>query len=81
MARGSGAATDGLIEGGFTHAASGIRYRLFLRDGQAWMRYDRTVRDAGPPLHGEQRLRITSGRDGEAGPICSSRTDGGLRRR
>src|SRR5271156_271825 len=41
MARGSGIATDGLIQGEFTHATSGIRYKLVLRDGQAWMIYDR----------------------------------------
>lgn len=66
MARGSGVATDGLIEGGFTHAASGIRYRLFLRDGQAWMSYDRTVPGSGPQLRGEQLLSyyVGSGRRG-----------------
>jgi tetratricopeptide (TPR) repeat protein len=66
MARGSGMAKDGLIEGGFTHAASGIRYQLFLRDGQAWMRYERTVPGTGPPLHGEQLLSyyVGSGRRG-----------------
>jgi len=66
MARGSGVATDGLIEGGFTHAASGIRYSLFLRDGHAWMSYDRTVPGSGPPLRGEQLLSyyIGSGRRG-----------------
>lgn len=66
MARGSGIATDGLIEGGFTHATSGIRYQLVLRDGQAWMIYDRTVPDTGPFLHGQQLLSyyIGSGRRG-----------------
>jgi predicted CXXCH cytochrome family protein len=60
MARGSGAAVDGLLQGGFLHAASGIRYNVFLRDGKAWMSYDR---DAGPEmpneqaaLHGEKEL-------------------------
>jgi hypothetical protein len=66
MARGSGIASDGLIEGGFTHAASGIRYRLIQRDGQAWMIYDRTVPGTGPALHGEQLLSyyVGSGRRG-----------------
>ena len=41
MARGSGVAVDGLLQGGFLHAASGIRYNVFLRDGKAWMSYDR----------------------------------------
>jgi len=60
MARGSGNAVDGLIPGRFFHAASGIRYSVFLRDGKAWMSYDR---DTGPaaseeplPLHGERQL-------------------------
>ncbi len=66
MARASGIATDGLIEGGFTHPTSGIRYQLVLRDGQAWMIYERTVPDTGPALHGEQSLSyyIGSGRRG-----------------
>lgn len=66
MARGSGIASDGLIEGGFTHAASGIRYRLMQRDGQAWMIYDRTVPGTGSNLHGEQLLSyyVGSGRRG-----------------
>jgi predicted CXXCH cytochrome family protein len=60
MARGSGAAVDGLLQGGFLHAPSGIRYSVFLRDAKAWMSYDR---DAGPQmpneraaLHGEKQL-------------------------
>jgi predicted CXXCH cytochrome family protein len=55
MARGSGAAVGGLLQGGFLHAASGIRYNVFLRDSKAWMSYDR---DAGPEiaLHGEKQL-------------------------
>jgi tetratricopeptide (TPR) repeat protein len=54
MARGSGLAENGLISGGFTHAASGIAYKLFLRDGKAWLSYDRA--SATAPLHGEQQL-------------------------
>jgi predicted CXXCH cytochrome family protein len=43
MARGSGrlGAPGTLVPGEFVHAASGIRYRVFLRDGDAWMSYDR----------------------------------------
>lgn len=55
MARGSGNAVDGLLTGGFTHAPSGIRYRVFLRDGKAWMSYDREG-DEQPELHGEKQL-------------------------
>jgi hypothetical protein len=41
MAQASGAAIDGLLPGEFTHAASGVHYRLFVRDGRAWLSYDR----------------------------------------
>lgn len=66
MANASGIAADGLIEGGFTHTASGIRYSLVSRDGEAWMIYDRTATNRGPSLHGEQLLSyyIGSGRRG-----------------
>jgi predicted CXXCH cytochrome family protein len=60
MARGSGAAVAGLLQGGFLHVTSGIRYNVFLRDRKAWMSYDR---NAGPQmpneqdaLHGERQL-------------------------
>src|ERR1700761_3883049 len=61
MARASGAAVEGLLPGEFTHALSGVHYRLFLRDGRAWLGYDR-----GPTLHGEQELSyfIGSGQRG-----------------
>jgi hypothetical protein len=48
MAKGSGLAADGLIPGEFTHAASGITYKLFLRDGQA-LGCNMTVRRQRPP--------------------------------
>jgi Tfp pilus assembly protein PilF len=53
MAKGSGTAVSGLLEGDFLHPASGVRYRVFLRDGKAWMSYDR---DHDPALHGEKQL-------------------------
>jgi predicted CXXCH cytochrome family protein len=53
MAKGSGAATAGLLQGGFLHSASAVRYNVFLRDGKAWMSYDR---DHEPTLHGEKQL-------------------------
>jgi Tetratricopeptide repeat/Cytochrome c554 and c-prime len=53
MAKGSGAAVSGVLEGGFLHPASGVRYSVFLRDGKAWMSYDR---DHEPVLHGEKEL-------------------------
>jgi predicted CXXCH cytochrome family protein len=60
MARGSGAAVDGLLQGGFLHAPSGIRYSVFLRYGKAWMSYDRDATSGTPneqtALHGEKQL-------------------------
>ena len=60
MARGSGMALDGLIEGGFLHAASGVRYQVFLQNGKAWMSFDRDLESANssgqPVLHGERQL-------------------------
>ena len=60
MARGSGFAVDGLLQGGFLHAASGIRYEVFLRDGKAWMAYNRNAASETPneqiALHGEKQL-------------------------
>jgi tetratricopeptide (TPR) repeat protein len=70
MAQGSGAAVDGLLSGEFLHAASGIRYKVFLRNGKAWMSYDRDAESAAsldkPPLHGERQLIyfIGSGHEG-----------------
>jgi predicted CXXCH cytochrome family protein len=81
MARGSGrlgtARSAGtLVPGEFKHAASGIQYRVFLRDGDAWMAYDRAGASLqmfdlehpaqGKPrpaedLHGEHRLEYFVG--------------------
>ena len=66
MAKASGVAAEGLIEGNFTHGPSGIHYTLLLRNGQAWMMYQRSAAAKGPPLDGEQVLSyyIGSGRRG-----------------
>lgn len=59
MAQGSGNAVGGLLSGGFLHAASGIRYKVFLRDGKAWMSFDRDPVPGKPSesaLHGEKQL-------------------------
>lgn len=56
MAQASGAATDGMIPGEFTHAASGVHYRLFLRDGRAWLSYERPSTPTEQALKGEQEL-------------------------
>ncbi len=41
MANASGTAGDGLITGEFFHKPSGVRYRVYERDGHAWMSYER----------------------------------------
>jgi predicted CXXCH cytochrome family protein len=66
MARASGDAADGLLPGEFTHAASGVHYRLFLRDGHAWLSYDRPNAPPERTLKGEQELSffVGSGRRG-----------------
>jgi len=61
MAQASGEAMDGLLPGEFTHAASGVHYRLFLRDGRAWLSYDRPNPPAGRALNGEQELEYFVG--------------------
>ena len=64
MARGSGPATQGFIPGEFMHAASGVRYRVYLENGEAWMSFDR---DGEPALHGKRKLEyfIGSGHRGK----------------
>ena len=66
MARASGPATDGLLPGEFTHAASGVHYRLFLRDGRAWLSYDRPDQT----LKGEQELSYFIGSGGRGRQSC-----------
>lgn len=61
MANASGSAVDGLLPGTFLHPQSGIRYRLFLRDGEAFLAYDRPSTDPTLSLHGEQKLRYYVG--------------------
>jgi predicted CXXCH cytochrome family protein len=61
MAHASGLASDGLLPGEFTHAASGVHYRLFLRDGRAWLSYDRPNASPGRTLQGEQELEYFVG--------------------
>ncbi|HEY3988348.1 MAG TPA: multiheme c-type cytochrome [Acidobacteriaceae bacterium] len=56
MARASGAAMDGLMEGNFTHAASGVHYRIFARDGAAWLSYVRQATAPDGYLSGEVKL-------------------------
>ena len=53
MARASGTAMAGLLQGGFFHSPSGIRYKVFSRDGKAWMSYDR---DDAPEASNERSV-------------------------
>ena len=56
MAQASGDAGNGLLPGTFLHSPSGIEYRLFLRDGHAWLSYSRPDPSPERALHGEQEL-------------------------
>ena len=56
MARGSGVATNALLSGAFHHTLSNIDYRVFLRDGAAWMDYSRPASTPQGALSGEQQL-------------------------
>jgi tetratricopeptide (TPR) repeat protein len=71
MAMGSGLAVNGLDPAQLTakdlvHRPSGITYRVFLRDGQAYLAYNRSATQGRPPLEGEHRLEyfIGSGKRG-----------------
>jgi Cytochrome c554 and c-prime len=75
MAQASGAATDGLLPGEFTHAASGVHYRLFLRDGRAWLSYDRPNAPPEHALKGEQALAYFVG-SGQRGRTYLFQKDG-----
>lgn len=75
MAQASGAAIDGLLPGEFTHAASGVHYRLFLRDGRAWLSYDRPNAPPEHALKGEQELTYFVG-SGQRGRTYLFQRDG-----
>jgi predicted CXXCH cytochrome family protein len=79
MARGSGAAENDLLQGSFFHAASGIHYKVYLRDGRAWMSYDRDPgpqsANAQPALHGERQLLAYLG-SGDRGRAYLYQIDG-----
>ena len=61
MARGSGAARDGLLTGGFTHAPSGIRYTVKRRGAEPILQYERVLPGTGHALKGEQALQYFVG--------------------
>lgn len=60
-ARGSGVATDGLIAGEFHHETSGVSYRIFARDGSAWMSFTRGSAHTAGALEGERQLLYFAG--------------------
>ncbi len=64
MARASGPATEGLIPADFTHAASGVHYRIFEEAGRVWLSFERP---SDPLVRGKRELLyyIGSGRRGQ----------------
>ncbi|HZR65630.1 MAG TPA: tetratricopeptide repeat protein [Terriglobales bacterium] len=63
MAHASGPAMENLIPTDFTHAESGVRYRIHADGGHTWLEFDRGGKN---PLHGKRELLyyIGSGRRG-----------------
>jgi tetratricopeptide (TPR) repeat protein len=66
MARASGPAAEGFIPADFTHAPSGVHYRVYLDQGQVWLSYQRPNAPSGHELDGKQLLLfyLGSGRRG-----------------
>jgi len=62
MARGSGPATQGFLPGEFLHAASGVRYRVYLEKGEVWMSFDRDGDAAFERAPGRSSLGINLAR-------------------
>jgi predicted CXXCH cytochrome family protein len=68
MANASGeVSVDNLLPADFTHAPSGVHYRVFAEDRRVWLSYDREHAPASRALHGRQQLRyvIGSGKRGK----------------
>jgi Flp pilus assembly protein TadD len=53
MARASGPATQDFLAGDFQHAASGVNYRVYEENGEAWLGFER--KDTAE-LHGKRKL-------------------------
>jgi Tfp pilus assembly protein PilF len=70
MATASGPAADGVFTGEFSHKPSGVHYRVYQRDNQIWMGYDRPGKDGlhQDELRGQRELSyfIGSGRKGRS---------------
>jgi predicted CXXCH cytochrome family protein len=66
MANASGIAADGFVPGDFTHAASGVHYRVTNDGGRVWLSYERASTSPDRSLNGRQELQyfIGSGKRG-----------------
>ncbi|HEX4065657.1 MAG TPA: tetratricopeptide repeat protein [Acidobacteriaceae bacterium] len=66
MAHASGPAAEGFIPADFTHAASGVHYRISLDAGRVWFSYERLNAPPDRALQGRQLLLyyLGSGRRG-----------------
>lgn len=66
MANASGPAAHGFIPADFTHAPSGVHYRMILDAGQLWLSYERPNAPPDRALSGKVELRyyLGSGRRG-----------------
>jgi tetratricopeptide (TPR) repeat protein len=56
MANASGRAADNFIPADFTHATSGVHYRISKQDGRVWLNFDRPGDPAVGGLHGQREL-------------------------
>ena len=66
MANASGPAADGLIPADFTHAPSGIHYRVYRQGSDVWLSFERPGAAAARELAGQRQLIyfLGSGRRG-----------------
>ena len=58
MARASGPATQDFLPGEFQHAASGMHYRVYEEDGDAWLSFERSGENE---VHGKRKLQYFIG--------------------
>ena len=61
MANASGPAVDGFIAGDFTHAASGVHYKVAEDGGKVWLSYERSSASPDRELKGRQELKYFLG--------------------
>lgn len=72
MAHASGPAAENFIPTDFTHAKSGVHYRIYREDGRLWLSFDRP---SDPSLHGRRELLYYIG-SGHRGLTYLFSTDG-----